>query len=221
VTQSPRSASETVSAIRAAGLIPVIRADSSAVAIHVVNALVDAGLTIVEITMTVPDAMAAIEAIAGRFGQRIVLGAGTVTHAATAQSALEAGAEFLVSPCLVPDVLAVARQAGVAAIPGALTPTELHDAIAAGADLVKIFPVQNIGGPAYLRALRGPFPHAPLVPTGGVALADIGEYFRAGAVAVGVGSELTPKSMIARGDYDGVRQLAEQFVRAVETARQP
>jgi 2-dehydro-3-deoxyphosphogluconate aldolase/(4S)-4-hydroxy-2-oxoglutarate aldolase len=201
------------------GIIPVIRADSADAAIAVVEALMEAGLTVAEITMTVPGAIEAIASVSKRFGNKVLVGAGTVTDAETVRRALDAGAEFIVSPCLVPDVIAAARRADVAVLPGALTPTEVFEAFRSGGDLVKVFPAQNVGGAAYLRALHGPFPEIPLVPTGGVTLDNLGEMFKAGAAAVGVGGEMISKDALARRDYALIGALASRFLEAVRQAR--
>lgn len=205
--------------IREIGIIPVIRAERANVAMDVVDTLVGAGLTIAEITMTVPGAIEAIRSVRKRLGDKVLVGAGTVTDADTVRRAIDAGAQFIVSPCLVPEVIETARHADTAVLPGALTPTEVFQAFRLGGDLVKVFPAQNAGGAAYLRALRGPFPEIPLVPTGGVTLENLREMFDAGAVAVGVGSELISKADLARGDYAAVGALAAKFLAAVKAAR--
>lgn len=205
--------------IREIGIIPVIRAERANVAMDVVDTLVGAGLTIAEITMTVPGAIEAIRSVRKRLGDKVLVGAGTVTDADTVRRAIDAGAQFIVSPCLVPEVIETARHADTAVLPGALTPTEVFQAFRLGGDLVKVFPAQNAGGAAYLRALRGPFPDIPLVPTGGVTLENLREMFDAGAVAVGVGSELISKADLARGDYAAVGALAAKFLAAVKAAR--
>jgi 2-dehydro-3-deoxyphosphogluconate aldolase / (4S)-4-hydroxy-2-oxoglutarate aldolase len=169
--------------------------------------------------MTVPDAIEAIASVSKRFGDKVLVGAGTVTDVETVRRALDAGAEFIVSPCLVPDVIAAARRADVAVLPGALTPTEVFEAFRQGGDMVKVFPAQSVGGAAYLRALRGPFPDIPLVPTGGVTLDNVGEMFKAGAAAVGVGSEMISKDALARHDYAAIGALASRFLEAVSQAR--
>ena len=181
----------------------------------------EAGLTVAEITMTVPGAIKAIASVAKRFGDKVLVGAGTVTDAETATRAVDAGAEFIVTPCLVPEVIDAARRADVAVLPGALTPTEVFEAFRLGGDMVKVFPAQNLGGASYLRALRGPFPQIPLVPTGGVTLDNVRAMFDAGAAAVGVGSELISKDALARRDYAAISALAAQFLAAVRKARVP
>jgi 2-dehydro-3-deoxyphosphogluconate aldolase/(4S)-4-hydroxy-2-oxoglutarate aldolase len=208
-----------VSTLREVGIIPVIRAQSADAAVAVVEALAEAGLSVAEITMTVPGAIGAIASVTKRFGGKVLVGAGTVTDAETVKRAVDAGAEFIVSPCLVPDVIDAARRADVAMLPGALTPTEVLDAYRRGGDMVKIFPAQSVGGASYIRALRGPFPDIPLVPTGGVTIDNVGEMFEAGAAAVGVGSELISKDALARRDYAAIGALATRFLAAARKAR--
>ncbi|MGH7522533.1 MAG: bifunctional 4-hydroxy-2-oxoglutarate aldolase/2-dehydro-3-deoxy-phosphogluconate aldolase [Gemmatimonadales bacterium] len=208
----------SVSKLREIGIIPIIRASSADVVVPVAEALLHAGLPICEITMTVPNAIDAIGTVAKRFLGKMLLGAGTVTDAETAKRAVDAGAEFIVTPCLVPEVIEAAHRAGVTVLPGALTPGEVFEAFRLGGDMVKVFPVQSVGGAAYLRALHGPFPDIPLVPTGGVTLQNIAELFEAGAAAVGVGTELISKDALARGDYAAIGARAKQFLAARATA---
>jgi 2-dehydro-3-deoxyphosphogluconate aldolase / (4S)-4-hydroxy-2-oxoglutarate aldolase len=203
---------KTVARLREIGIIPIIRAASADVAMPVAEALLQAGLPVVEITLTVPDAIGAIRAVAKRLAGKMLVGAGTVTDAETAKRAVDAGAEFIVSPCLVREVIEAAHKVNVAVLPGALTPGEVFEAHRLGGDMVKVFPVQSVGGAAYLRALRGPFPDIPLVPTGGVTLENIAELFTAGAAAVGVGTELISKEALARHDYAAIGALARQFL---------
>jgi 2-dehydro-3-deoxyphosphogluconate aldolase/(4S)-4-hydroxy-2-oxoglutarate aldolase len=212
--------SSAVAVLREVGIVPVIRTESADAALAVVEVLAGAGLAVAEITMTVPDAIDVIASVARRFGDRVLVGAGTVTDGGTAERAVDAGAAFIVTPCLVPEVIDAARRADVAVIPGALTPTEVADAFRRGGDMVKVFPVQNVGGAAYLRALRGPFPAIPLVPTGGVTLANAREMFDAGAAAIGVGGELVSRDALARHDYASIGALAGQFLAAVRSARE-
>ena len=214
-----KSRASVVATLREVGIIPVIRAGSADAAVAVVEALMEAGLTVAEITMTVPGAMEAIASVAKRFGDNVLVGAGTVTDVKTVRKALDAGAGFIVSPCLVPKVIEAAERADIPVLPGALTPTEVFEAFRQGGDMVKVFPAQNVGGAAYLRALRGPFPEIPLVPTGGVTLENVGEMFKAGAVAVGVGSEMISKDALARRDYAVIGALASRFLEAVSQAR--
>ena len=210
---------KAVSTLREVGIIPIIRASSADAVMPVAEALLQAGLPVVEITLTVPNAIDAISAVAKRFSGKLLVGAGTVTDAETARRAVDAGAEFIVTPCLVPVVIEAAQRAGVAVLPGALTPGEVFDAFRSGGDMVKVFPAQAVGGAVYLRALRGPFPDIPLVPTGGVTLDNMAELFRAGAAAVGVGTELISQDALARRDYAAIGALAKQFVEAARQAR--
>ena len=201
--------------LREVGIIPIIRAPSADAAVAVAEALLQAGLTVAEITLTVPNAIDAIGRVTKRFAGKLLVGAGTVTDVEMARRAVDAGAEFIVTPCLVAEVIAAAKRADVAVLPGALTPSEVFAAFRAGGDMVKVFPVQSVGGAAYLRALRGPFPDIPLVPTGGVTLGNIAEMFTAGAAAVGVGTELISQDALARRDYAAIGALAKQFLAAV------
>jgi 2-dehydro-3-deoxyphosphogluconate aldolase/(4S)-4-hydroxy-2-oxoglutarate aldolase len=209
----------SVSRLRELGVIPIIRAPSADAAVAVTEALMHAGLTVAEITLTVPNAIDAIGAVAKRFAGKVFLGAGTVTDAEMCRRAVDAGAEFIVTPCLVPAVIEAARRADVAVLPGALTPGEVFEAFRLGGDMVKVFPVQSVGGAAYLRALRGPFPGIPLVPTGGVTLENMAELFKAGAAAVGVGTELISREALARRDYAAIGARAKQFLAAARQAR--
>jgi 2-dehydro-3-deoxyphosphogluconate aldolase / (4S)-4-hydroxy-2-oxoglutarate aldolase len=214
-----RSKFQVLAALRRGGIVPVIRAESSALALRVAEALVAGGITTLEITMTVPDALSAIREVSARFARNVLLGAGTVTSRALAEGSLDAGAEFLVTPCVVPEVIDVARERGVAVLPGAMTPTEVFGAWSSGGDIVKIFPASHVGGASYLKALKGPFPQIPLCPTGGVNLQTIGDFIKAGAEAVGVGSELVSKSAMERGDFGQITELARQYVAALREAR--
>jgi 2-dehydro-3-deoxyphosphogluconate aldolase/(4S)-4-hydroxy-2-oxoglutarate aldolase len=210
---------KAVATLREVGIIPIIRASSADAVVPVAEALLQAGLPICEITLTVPNAIDAIGAVAKRFSGKLLLGAGTVTDAGMCERAAGAGAEFIVTPCIVPEVIEAAHRADVAVLPGALTPGEVFEAFRAGGDMVKVFPVQAVGGAAYLRALRGPFPDIPLVPTGGVTLETIAELFQAGAAAVGVGTELISQDALARRDYAAIGALATQFLAAARQAR--
>jgi 2-dehydro-3-deoxyphosphogluconate aldolase/(4S)-4-hydroxy-2-oxoglutarate aldolase len=197
--------------IRHVGIIPVIRADAESTALRIAEALVGAGLGVIEITMTVPNATSVMESAAKRFGADIIIGAGTITTAAMAGDAVDSGCTFIVTPAVLPQVVTAARARGVPVICGALTPTEILAAHQAGADLVKVFPASAIGGPAYIRAVRGPFPDIGLVATGGVGLPTVGSYFEAGCVAVGVGSELISREAVAAGAFASIGDLGRQF----------
>jgi 2-dehydro-3-deoxyphosphogluconate aldolase/(4S)-4-hydroxy-2-oxoglutarate aldolase len=212
-----RPPAEVIALLREIGIIPVIRADSAATAVRVAETLAEAGIPIAEVTLTVPDAWDALRELARRPG--LLVGAGTVTESAQVPQAIEAGAQFIVSPGFEAEVVRRAKGARVAVLAGALTPTEVLQASRSGADLVKIFPAQSVGGAAYIRALRGPFPAVLLVPTGGVSLETVGDFIRAGAAAVGVGGELVLREALTRGDYAAIGSLAARFVQAVKAAR--
>ena len=201
------------------GIVPVIRVGSARLAMHAVEALVLSGVSVVEITTTVPDAVAVIGAVAARFGGSVLIGAGTITSADQARRAVGAGAQFVVSPGFDAEVVEAAQALDVPVIPGVLTPTELMAATRAGADWVKVFPCSALGGPSYLRALRGPFPHVKMMPTGGVSLTTASEYIEAGAAALGVGSELVDSTLLEAGRYESLRERALTFVTIVRAAR--
>ena len=211
--------SQVLFELKAGGIVPVIRADSADSAVRVSEALLAGGIRTLEITMTVPDALTAMRTIAECLGQDVLLGAGTVTDAQTAVAALDAGARFLVSPCVVKDVIRLARERDVPMLPGALTPTEVFTAHSLGGDIIKIFPASAVGGAAYIRALKGPFPAIEFCPTGGVNLDTIGEFIKAGCAAVGVGGELVLKSAIQSGAFGRITELARRYTAAVADAR--
>lgn len=210
---------EVIRRIEEIGIVPVIRAATVEEATRAVEAICAGGIPVVEITMTVPNAISAIREVAQQYGNNVLVGAGTVITAAQAESCLRAGAEFLVSPGLSPAVLAVARAAGKLAIPGALTPTELMNAQEHGARLVKIFPCGNVGGAKYLRSLKAPFPNAALIPTGGVNTANAAEFIAAGAFALGVGADLVDAAALRAGNLEKITSAARELVQAVTSAR--
>jgi 2-dehydro-3-deoxyphosphogluconate aldolase / (4S)-4-hydroxy-2-oxoglutarate aldolase len=201
------------------GLIPVVRASSADEAISVVEAIKAGGVSVLEITMTVPRAMAVIEKVSERYGDDILLGAGTVLDAETARAVILAGAEFIVTPSLKISTIEVCKRYSKVVIPGALTPTEVIAAWEAGADFVKIFPCDNVGGPKYIKALKGPFPQIDFIPTGGVNLNTAADFIIAGSAALAVGSELVDKTSVATKDYSKVRENARKFLDAVRNAR--
>jgi 2-dehydro-3-deoxyphosphogluconate aldolase / (4S)-4-hydroxy-2-oxoglutarate aldolase len=182
------SSARALEAILRSRVVPIIRTRSTAWALEVAEILAGSGLGVIEVTFTVPDAPAVISTLRARF-PKILTGAGTVTDAATADEAIAAGAQFLLSPALSPGMVQVARRRGVLAVPGAFTPTEVLAALDGGAELVKIFPAES-GGPAHIRAILAPLPHARLLPTGGVRPETAGEWLAAGAAAVGIGGAL-------------------------------
>jgi len=210
---------EVIRRIEEIGIVPVIRAATVDEATRAVQAICAGGIPVVEITMTVPNAISVIREVAQQYGKSVLIGAGTVTTAAQAESCLRAGAEFLVSPGLSPAVLAVARAAEKLAIPGALTPTELMNAEEHGARLVKIFPCGNVGGAKYLRSLKAPFPNASLIPTGGVNAANAAEFIAAGAFALGVGADLVDTAALREGNLAKITSAAQELVQAVTSAR--
>lgn len=209
---------ETVSAIAASGVVAVIRMKEPGALRAVIDALALGGVFALEVTMTVPGAVGLIRELAPSLPPEIVLGAGTVLDAETARAVVEAGARYVVSPVYKEDVLRETQRSGAAAMPGCFTPTEILTAWEAGADIVKVFPATALG-PSYFRDLRGPLPHLKLMPTGGVSLGNAGEWIRAGAVAIGVGSALVDTEAIAAGRFGAITDKAIQFVEAVQVAR--
>jgi 2-dehydro-3-deoxyphosphogluconate aldolase/(4S)-4-hydroxy-2-oxoglutarate aldolase len=201
------------------GIIPVVRAASVEEANRAVEAICAGGIPVVEITMTVPNAITVIRELVQRRGGDVLIGAGTVTNAEQAESCVRAGAQFLVSPGLSTSVLSVGRVNNRLAIPGALTPTELMNAQELGARLIKIFPCGNLGGPRYLKSLKAPFPHAQLIPTGGVSAANAAEFMAAGAYALGVGADLVDAAALREGNLEKITSAAKELVQAVASAR--
>jgi len=201
------------------GIIPVVRAATVVEATRAVEAICAAGIPVVEITMTVPNAVSVIREVVQQHGANALIGAGTVTNAEQAEACIRAGAGFLVSPGLSAPVLAVAHACAKLAIPGALTPTELMRAHDHGARLVKIFPCGNVGGPKYLRSLKAPFPHASLIPTGGVNAANAAEFIVAGAFALGVGADLVDPKALREGNIEKIIAAAQELIHAVTSAR--
>ena len=208
----------TMKRILDGGIVAVVRAESGESLVKVVTALVEGGVTAAEVTFTVPDAVDVIRQVRREVGDRVVLGAGTVLDSETARAALLAGAEYIVSPIVNLDVIRLCRRYDKVAMPGAFTPTEVVSAWEAGADVVKIFPA-DVGGPAYLKALRGPLPQIRLMPTGGVDLTTAESFLQAGACCLGVGSALVDPKAIAAGGFDRIRDLADQYVALVRRFR--
>ena len=209
---------EVRATIERVGIVPVIRASSAEQAKFAAEAVCAGGIPIVEITMTVPGAVEVIAELS-RTAPRVLVGAGTVVNKEAALRCMDAGAQFLVSPGFNAGTVAVAREKDLLIMAGALTPTEVMAAWEAGADFVKIFPCSSLGGPNYIRALKGPFPQVPMVPTGGVNLETAADYIRAGATALGVGGELVQKEALQNRNADLIRGFARQFVEIVRTAR--
>lgn len=211
--------SQVLKRIRDVGVIPVVRASSADEAIQVVEAIKAGGVSLLEITMTVPGAVQVIEQLAKRFGDEAIVGAGTVLDPETARACINAGARFIVSPALNLETVTCCGELDVPVMPGALTPTEIVTAWNAGADFVKVFPAGAMGGASYIKSLKAPLPQIDLVPTGGVTLANAGAFIEAGASAVGVGADLVDTKAIRAGQPEKITQAARAFIEAVSNAR--
>src|SRR5690348_13023025 len=201
------------------GIVPVVRASSAAEACLAADAVCHGGIPIVEITMTVPGAVEVIRELVKKCGADVLVGAGTILNARMAQDCLDAGAQFLVSPGLNRPTVDLAVREKKLIIAGALTPTEIMAAWEAGADFVKIFPCGQVGGAKYIKALKGPLPQVPLVPTGGVNLNTAGEFIEAGAVALGVGGELVQAEALKAGKPEIIVENARKFLAIVKESR--
>jgi len=213
-----RTSEQVKQHIESIGLVPVLRARSISEAHALVEAIVVGGVTVIEVTMTVPGAIDLLRDLKAKYAD-VLLGSGTVTTAAQAQATIEAGAEFVVSPSLHLDVIAKTKELGKVSIPGALTPTEVITAWNAGADYVKVFPCSAMGGASYLKALKAPFPHIQLIPTGGVTVATAAHFLKAGAMALGVGSDLVNSTAIAEGKPWMVTDMAKAYLDVIAEAR--
>lgn len=213
-----KSRQQILSEIESSGIVAVIRADSASQAVDVCKALADGGVIAWEITMTTPGALRAIEKVADEMGDRGIVGVGTVLDTETAVAAVHAGAQFVFAPTLNTAVIEAVHRYDKVMVPGGLTPTEIANAWASGADLVKVFPA-NIFGPGYFKDLRGPLPQLRLTPTGGVDLNTAAKWIEAGAVSLGVGSSLVKKDLIANKDWNGLSSLAKQYIQVVADAR--
>lgn len=209
---------EFTSELRRTGVVAVIRMTEAADLVAVARALSAGGVRFVEITMTVPDAIEVIRDAVRAIGDDVLIGAGTVLDGPTAERAMDAGAAFVVGPCVVPDVIAACRARNRSVVPGALSPTEILQAWNAGADVVKVFP-GRVATPGYFADLRGPLPHIPLMPTGNVDLSTAPEYIQAGAIAVGVGKALVDPESVRTGDMDRITSAARAFRQAVDHSR--
>ena len=198
--------------LRRLRVVPVVRTSTAALAERACAWLQEAGFEVVEVTLTIPGAVPLIRSLAQRPG--LVVGAGTVPDARAAEACLKAGARVLVTPWVDPEVIAAARAAGAAAMPGALTPTEVRDALAAGADVVKVFPASSAGGPAHVKALASVFPGVAFCPTGGVDAASLPAYLAAGAAFVGIGGKLVDEARLAAGDKPAILAAARQALEA-------
>ncbi|PKN65959.1 MAG: 2-dehydro-3-deoxyphosphogluconate aldolase [Deltaproteobacteria bacterium HGW-Deltaproteobacteria-15] len=205
--------------IRAERFIPVVRVATTQEALDVADALKAGGARLIEVTFTVRGALEVIRELRQKFEDEIVLGAGTVLNTESAHDALLAGAEFLVSPVLDMDVVRFAKESNRVVIPGAMTPTEILNAWRAGADMVKVFPAGRLGGPEYIKSVRGPLPDIPLVPTGGVDLKSAALYIKAGATALGIGGELVDKKAVAEKKFDRISKSTKAFIKAIREAK--
>lgn len=210
---------QILSAIIEIGVVPVVRTSTAEQALNAIDAIYEGGIRAAEITMTVPGAIQALEKVATKFGNKIVLGAGTVLDPETCRACFLAGAEFIVTPSLRVSVIEMARRYSKAIMPGALTPTEVLTAWEHGADVVKVFPANAVGGAKYIKALKGPFPQIEMIPTGGVNLETAGDFLKAGACAVAVGGELVDAKTLKEGKYEVITERARQYLEVVRKAR--
>jgi 2-dehydro-3-deoxyphosphogluconate aldolase / (4S)-4-hydroxy-2-oxoglutarate aldolase len=210
--------SGTISKIKDLGLLAVIRGPSPDLTELMVEALVLGGVTGIEITFSTPEAGRVVRSLDEKFGDKILLGMGTLTRSAQAEEALVAGARFLVSPHTDEALADAMNKTGLPFMMGAFTPSEVIRSFSLGSQVVKLFP-GSVGGPAYMKALKGTFPDIPMMPTGGVSSSNIREWFEAGAFAVGAGSELCPPKLAKEGRFDEIVEIARKFCQAVEAAR--
>lgn len=201
------------------GLIPVVRVSSAQEAMDVAEALKEGGCSFIEITMSVQGAIDVIKELTQKYKDEIIMGAGTILDPETGRAALLAGAQFIVSPTLNIDLIHLAHRYGAVVIPGAMTPTEILSAWNAGADMVKVFPAAQLGGPDYLKALKGPLPQILLVPTGGVTLQNTGAFIKAGASAVGAGGELVDKKAVKERKFHIITENTRAFLKTIHEAR--
>lgn len=209
---------QTLAAITETGVIAVIRMTDTSKLEAVIKAVNAGGIRCIEITMTVPDAVAMLKTVRRSLPADVVLGAGTVTDAETAKAVIDSGATFVVSPILDPAVIEVCKARDVVVMPGCYTPTEIFTAVKRGSDFVKVFPATSLG-PGFIRDLRGPFPNLKLVPTGGVSIDNAGEWIKAGAAAVGIGGDLLDKAAIAKGQYEVLTERAARLAINVSRAK--
>ena len=210
---------EIISEIKRVGLVPVVRARSAEEAMRAIDAIKEGGISVLEVTMTVPGAVRVIEDVAKRYGADVLIGAGTVLDAETARTVMLAGAQFVISPSTNLEMIACCLRYGIPVMPGALTPTEVVAAWQAGADAVKVFPANALGGASYIKALKAPLPQVEIVPTGGVSLKTAADFIKAGAMALGVGSDLVDTKALAEGNAGVITERARQFVEIVKEAR--
>jgi 2-dehydro-3-deoxyphosphogluconate aldolase / (4S)-4-hydroxy-2-oxoglutarate aldolase len=210
---------EVLRRIAEIGLVPVVRAESAEEATRVIDAIREGGVTVFEITMTVPGAVRVMEQVAQRLGSEVVVGAGTVLDPETARACILAGAQFVVGPSLSLGVVEICRRYSVPVMPGALTPTEVVAAWSAGADVVKVFPCGALGGASYIKSLKAPLPQIEMIPTGGVSVKTAADFIKAGALALGVGADLVDTKAVRDGKASLVTEKAREYLRLVQEAR--
>ncbi len=210
---------ETLDRVRKLGLLAVLRGPSPELTLQMVEALVAGGVLGIEITYSTPEATRVVKELHDKYGDEILLGMGTLTHPGQVDQAKQAGANYIVSPHYEAELAQAMAASGLGVMIGALSPSEVVQAYRIGSDIVKIFP-GSLGGPAYMKALRGPFPEIPMMPTGGISPENIVDWFAAGAAAVGAGSQLCPTDWAKEGRFADITQRAREFVQAVEQARQ-
>ncbi|TFG99561.1 bifunctional 4-hydroxy-2-oxoglutarate aldolase/2-dehydro-3-deoxy-phosphogluconate aldolase [Candidatus Thorarchaeota archaeon] len=201
------------------GLIPIIRVESDEIAFKVADAFLEAGVNIIEVTMSVPGAVDVVKKLVEQFGNKVLIGTGTVVDGKMAREVIKAGSHFIVSPNYSKELIDTAHEFSKPIIPGALTPTEIYNAYSLGADAVKVFPCGDVGGASYLKAIRGPLPQIPLVPTGGVDLETAGPMLDAGAFALGVGGAITDKKAISQGNFEIITENVRKFIDIVKERR--
>jgi 2-dehydro-3-deoxyphosphogluconate aldolase/(4S)-4-hydroxy-2-oxoglutarate aldolase len=210
---------DVLARIREGGLIPILRTPTADDARRMADVIADSGITNLEIPLTVPSALDVIAEVVKRHGGRVLVGAGTVLDAASAESCIAAGATFIVSPGLDVGTVTTCKQRGIAVFPGSLTPTEIIAAWRAGADMVKVFPCSAVGGAPYLKAIKAPLPQIELVPTGGVSVETAASFIQAGASALGVGNDLVDVKALREGRGASIADRAQQYIQVVQKAR--
>jgi 2-dehydro-3-deoxyphosphogluconate aldolase/(4S)-4-hydroxy-2-oxoglutarate aldolase len=210
---------KAIDMIEKTGIIPIIRVNSSETAMRVANAFLEGGVKIIEVTFSVPGATDVVRQLADELGDKVLIGTGTVLNAKMVEDAVAAGSDFIVSPGYSKELIESTRKHSKLCIPGAMTPTEILDAYNLGSDAVKVFPCGNLGGAKYIKAVRAPLPHIPLVPTGGVNLETAGPLLEAGAFALGVGSAITDKSAIEEGRFEVITENVKKFLDIVNDVR--
>ncbi|MHA2024577.1 MAG: bifunctional 4-hydroxy-2-oxoglutarate aldolase/2-dehydro-3-deoxy-phosphogluconate aldolase [Candidatus Thorarchaeota archaeon] len=213
------SKEKSMKLIHDTGLIPIIRVESADVAFKVADAFLSADMNVIEVTMSVPGAVDVVKQLVETFGEKVLIGTGTVVDGKMAEKVINAGSQFIVSPNYSRELIETAIKHNKPIIPGALTPTEIYEAYTMGADAVKVFPCGTVGGASYLKAIRGPLPHIPLVPTGGVNLETAGPMLEAGAFALGVGGAITDKKAIKEGRFEVITENVRKFLNVVKKYR--